>query len=140
MMRPEEWRMSDGLGSAVSPVSSPESALSPRFAHPVEEEFARLLDFYGVPWEYEPREFVLDRHEDGRPKRSFTPDFYLPQQDLYVELTTMNPRLTYRKTRKVRRLRELHPEIQIKLFDLRDVRALLLKYDRPLETIQVSEP
>ena len=108
------------------------------FAHPAEEEFARLLDFYGVHWEYEPREFVLERHPDGRPRRSFTPDFYLPDQDLYVELTTLSPRLTYRKTRKVRRLLEVYPEIRIKLFDLRDVRTLLLKYDRSLASVQAS--
>jgi hypothetical protein len=105
------------------------------FAHPAEEEFARLLDFYHVRWEYEPHEFVLDRDPQGRPTRSFTPDFYLPDQDLYIELTTMSSRLTYRKTRKVRRLQELYPAVRIKLFDLRDVRSLLLKYDRPLEPL-----
>src|SRR5437763_15386213 len=84
-----------------------------RFAHPAEEEFARLLDFYGVRWEYEPRVFVLDRDAAGRPTRSFAPDFYLPDQDLYVELTTLSPRLTYRKTRKVRRLEELYPGLRI---------------------------
>jgi hypothetical protein len=105
------------------------------FAHPTEEEFARLLDFYHVRWEYEPREFVLDRDAEGQPVRSFTPDFYLPDQGLYIELTTMSSRLTYRKTRKVRRLHEMYPEVRIKLFDLRDVRSLLLKYDRPLHPL-----
>jgi hypoxanthine phosphoribosyltransferase len=104
-----------------------------RFAHPAEAEFARLLDFYGVRWEYEPRSFVLERDPDGRPIRSFAPDFYLPDQELYVELTTMSARLTYRKTRKVRLLRQLYPEIRIKLFDRRDLRSLMLKYDRSLE-------
>jgi hypothetical protein len=108
----------------------------PLFSHPAEEEFARLLDFYGVRWEYEPQEFVLDRDTDGRPTRSFAPDFYLPDYDLFIELTTMSARLTYRKTRKVRRLLELYPETRIKLFDLRDVRSLLLKYNRPLSVAQ----
>jgi hypothetical protein len=108
---------------------------SPRFAHPAEEEFARLLDFYHVRWEYEPREFVLDRDAEGRSIRSFTPDFYLPDQGLYIELTTMSSRLTYRKTRKVRRLQELYPDVRVKLFDLRDVRSLLLKYDRSLHPL-----
>ncbi len=106
------------------------------FAHPAEEEFARLLDFYGVRWQYEPRVFVLDRDAAGRPTRSFAPDFYLPDQDLYVELTTLSPRLTYRKTRKVRRLKELYPGLRIKLFDRRDLRALLLKYDRSFGRLQ----
>jgi hypoxanthine phosphoribosyltransferase len=131
--------MSDGVEPTVPPPSPSPPPEPRRFAHHVEEEFARLLDFYGVPWEYEPREFILERHADGRPKRSFSPDFYLPQQDLYVELTTMSPRLTYRKNQKVRRLRELYPEVQIKLFDLRDVRALLLKYGRPMDRVQVPD-
>jgi hypothetical protein len=120
---------------APSPTREPAQAASVRFAHPAEEEFARLLDFYHVRWEYEPREFVLDRDGDGRPIRSFTPDFYLPEQNLYIELTTMSARLTYRKTRKVRRLQELYPEVRIKLLDLRDLRTLLLKYDRPLDPV-----
>jgi hypothetical protein len=118
-------------------VSTPEAAgsTSVQFAHPAEEEFARLLDFYHVRWQYEPREFVLDRDSEDRPIRSFTPDFYLPDQDLYVELTTMSARLTYRKNRKVRRLQELYPDVRIKLLDLRDLRTLLLKYDRPLDPV-----
>jgi len=107
-----------------------------RFAHPAEEEFARLLDFYGVRWEYEPRVFVLEREAEGRPTRCFAPDFYLPDQDLYIELTTLSARLTYRKTRKVRRLQELYPEVRIKLFDRRDLRSLLLKYDRSLGPVR----
>ena len=107
-----------------------------RFAHPAEAEFARLLDFYGVRWEYEPRVFVLEREAEGRPTRCFAPDFYLPDQDLYIELTTLSARLTYRKTRKVRRLQELYPDVRIKLFDRRDLRSLLLKYDRSLGPVR----
>jgi hypothetical protein len=99
-----------------------------RFAHPSEAEFARLLDYYQVRWEYEPRTFPLERDGAGRVKLCFTPDFYLPDQDLYVELTTMSPRLVHRKNRKLRKLRELYPEVRIKLFYLRDLRALMLKY------------
>jgi hypothetical protein len=98
------------------------------FAHPVEAEFARLLDFYRVRWEYEPRTFPLEWDEEGRIKLCFTPDFYLPDQDLYVELTTMSPRLVRRKNRKLRRLQERYPDVRVKLFYQRDVRALLLKY------------
>ena len=98
------------------------------FAHPIEAEFARILDFYQVRWEYEPRTFALEWGADGRAKLSFTPDFYLPDQDLFVELTTLSPRLMHRKNRKLRKLRERYPEIRVKLFSLRDVRALMLKY------------
>ena len=48
-----------------------------------------MLDFYGVPWVYEPRTFVLEQDEDGRVTEAFTPDFYLPEQDLFLEITMM---------------------------------------------------
>lgn len=100
----------------------------PPFSHPVEAEFARILDFYGIPWEYEPRTFVLARDALGNVTEAFTPDFYLPKQDLYVELTTMQPHQVRHKNRKLKRLRELYPEINIKLFKRGDIRALLLKF------------
>ncbi len=101
-----------------------------RFAHPSEAEIARLLDFYGVRWEYEPRTFVLEWDENERPTSSFTPDFYLLDYDLYLEVTTIKPSLANRKNRKIRRLRELYPDISIKLFNLKDIENLLMKYDR----------
>ncbi len=100
----------------------------PRFANPAEEAFARILDFYGVRWEYEPRSFVLRWDRDGRPLEQFTPDFYLPEFDLYIELTTLKQALVHRKNRKVRRLRQLYPEVRIQVFYGRDVRRLLAKY------------
>ena len=78
----------------------------PRFANEVELECAKLLDFYGVPWDYEPRTFVLEQDPEGRITSAFTPDFYLPEQDMYVECTTMRQSLTARKNRKLRKLRE----------------------------------
>jgi hypoxanthine phosphoribosyltransferase len=77
-----------------------------RFAHNSERQFAKLLDFYAIDWEYEPRTFVLERDEEGFVTEAFTPDFYLPEQDVYVECTTMRQRLTTRKNRKIRKLRE----------------------------------
>ncbi len=101
------------------------------FQHPSEREFARLLDYYGIAWEYEPRTFPLEWNEDGSIRQAFSPDFYLPEQDLYVELTTQSKRLNSLKNRKIRRLRELHPEINIKLLNRRDLRGLAMKYDFP---------
>jgi hypothetical protein len=98
------------------------------FAHPVEAEFARILDFYGIPWEYEPRTFALDRDKEGNITEGFAPDFYLSDQDLYVELTTMQAHQIRHKNHKIRRLRELYPEINIKLFKRGDIRNLLMKY------------
>jgi hypothetical protein len=96
--------------------------------HPAEAEFARILDFYGIPWQYEPRTFVLAHDANGNMTEGFSPDFYLPDQDLYVELTTMLPRQIRHKNRKLRRLRELYPNINIKLFKRSDIRSLLIKY------------
>jgi hypothetical protein len=100
------------------------------FAHASEAEIARLLDFYNVRWEYEPRSFPIEWDAEGRPTQFFTPDFYLPDYDLYLEVTTLKPSLTNRKNRKIRRLRELYPEIHIKLLAFKDVEALMLKYGR----------
>jgi len=110
---------------------------SPTFAHPIEEEFARILDYYGVEWQYEPRTFDLEWDEQGRVTEAFSPDFYLPQQDLYVELTTLRPQLTRLKNKKLRRLKELYPNINVKLFKRQDLQDLMVKYglDREAEKI-----
>jgi hypothetical protein len=100
----------------------------PPFAHPIEAEFARILDFYGIPWEYEPHTFVLARDDRDRVTVAFSPDFYLPDQDLYVELTTMLPNQIRHKNRKIKRLHELYPEINIALFKRGDVRSLMIKF------------
>ena len=77
-----------------------------QFAHPIERDLAQVFDDLGIPWEYEPTTFVLERHPDGSVREAFTPDFYLPEQDIYVECTTMRQRLTAKKNRKLRKLRE----------------------------------
>jgi len=102
----------------------------PRFAHASEAELARILDFYAVRWEYEPHVFPILWNLDGAVVESFAPDFYLPDFDLYLELTTLRQRLVRKKNRKLRRLRELYPDVRIKLFYARDFRALMLKYGR----------
>ena len=100
---------------------------SPPFAHPSEKEFAQILDFYGVKWVYEPRSFPL-RWEQDRMMEMLTPDFFLPDLELYVELTTMKQSLVTEKNRKIRRMRELYPEVNIKLLYRRDFHRLLAKY------------
>ena len=96
----------------------------PRFASQAELECAKVLDYYRVPWSYEPRTFVLEQDEDGRVSEAFTPDFYLPEQDLYVELTVMKQSLVTRKNRKLRKLRAAYPDVKIKLFYKRDLERL----------------
>jgi len=100
----------------------------PRFANDVEVECAKLLDYYRVPWEYEPRTFVLERAEDGTIIEAFKPDFYLPEQDLYLEVTVMKQSLVTRKNRKLRKLRELYPDVKVKLFYKRDIQRLAERY------------
>lgn len=96
----------------------------PRFVNEVELECAKMLDFYGVPWEYEPRTFVLEQDADGRVTSAFTPDFYLPEQGLYVEVTVMRQSLVTRKNRKLREMRRLYPDVKVKLFYRRDIERL----------------
>ncbi len=103
---------------------------APRFAHASEAELARILDYYGVRWEYEPRTFPILWNSDGKVVESFSPDFFLPDMELYVELTTLKQSLVRRKNRKLRRLRELYPDVRVKLFYGKDFRALMLKYGK----------
>lgn len=99
-----------------------------RFAHASERQFAQLLDFYGIEWEYEPTSFDIDFDKDGRVLQRFTPDFFLPEFDLFIEITTLNQKLVTKKNRKVRRLRERYPEITCKIFYQRDYLSLVTKY------------
>ncbi len=103
---------------------------SPRFAHDSEAELARILDFYGVAWQYEPDVFPISWNADGVVIESFAPDFYLPEIDLYLELTTLKQSLVRKKNRKLRWMRLLYPEVRVKLFYARDFKALMLKYRR----------
>jgi hypothetical protein len=111
---------------AVDEFASPADAVA--FAHQSEEQFARLLDFYGIDWEYEPRSFPVEFDPAGNPAGYFTPDFYLPDEDLFIEITTMNQKLVTKKNRKIRRLRALYPEVRCKIFYQRDYLHLLVKY------------
>jgi hypothetical protein len=101
---------------------------TPQFANEAESECAKVLDYYRVPWLYEPRTFVLETDDEGRVLEAFTPDFYLPEQDLYLEITVMKQSLVTRKNRKLRKLRERYPAVNIKLFYKRDIERLGRRY------------
>lgn len=100
----------------------------PKFVHPAEETFARILDFYGLDWQYEPRTFPLKWDDEGNVIEAFTPDFYLPSQNMYIELTTLRPKLSTHKNWKLRRLNDLYPEVSIKLLKRRELRDMMHKY------------
>ena len=96
------------------------------FVHPSEQEFARFLDYYRIRWVYEPNSFPIG-WEDGRVSEMFTPDFYLPENDMYVELTTMKQSLVTPKNRKVRLLREFYPDVNVRLMYQKDYQQLLVQ-------------
>ena len=111
-------------------MTDPLREIAPPFAHASEAEMARILDFYGIAWEYEPHTFPILWNLDGDVVESFSPDFFLADLDLYLEMTTLRQKLVRKKNRKLRRLRELYPDVHIKLFYARDFRALMLKYGK----------
>jgi hypothetical protein len=98
------------------------------FAHSSERVAAEILDFYHIRWLYEPTTFPLERDGKGNVIVSFSPDFYLVDFDVYIELTTMSQKLVTKKNRKVRRLKELYPDINIRIFYQKDFRALLARF------------
>lgn len=98
------------------------------FAHPSEKVCAEILDYYGIRWEYEPHTFPIEFDKKGRVITYFTPDFYLPDLDLYIELTTMSQKLVTKKNRKIRKLKELFPDIKIIVLYQRDFKNLIIKY------------
>jgi hypoxanthine phosphoribosyltransferase len=112
--------------SAPDPLQTSDTV---RFAHASERQFARLLDFYQIEWDYEPTSFDIDWDESGDVTQRFTPDFYLPDFDLYIEITTLNQKLVTKKNRKVRQLRQRYPEVRCKIFYQRDYLSLVSKYD-----------
>lgn len=113
-----------------SPAIDPPPSPRPTFAHASEAEMARILDFYQVRWEYEPHVFPVVWSLEGSVVESFAPDFWLPDLDLYLEMTTLRQKLVRKKNRKLRRVLELYPDLRVKLFYARDFRALMLKFGK----------
>ena len=116
------------MASETSDFQASSGTDPPAFANPAEVECAKILDFYGLEWKYEPHSFVLEKDDRGRVIEAFTHDFYLPEQDLYLEVTVMKQSLVTRKNRKIRKLREKYPDVKIKLFTRRDFERLAQKY------------
>jgi hypothetical protein len=119
-------------GRTSHPASAPAGHV--RFAHPSERIFAALLDLRGERWEYEPVEFPLEWDAQGSPVSGFRPDFYLPARGVFIELTTADQRLVTKKNRKVRRMRQLYPEVPICIVYQRDFTSLLASHGYPLVT------
>jgi hypothetical protein len=120
----------EAAGPLSLDASDPPVRTTPAFAHASEAEMARILDFYRIRWEYEPHTYPILWNLDGTVVESFSPDFWLPDLDLYLEMTTLRQKLVRKKNRKLRRILELYPDIRVKLFYARDFRALMLKFGR----------
>jgi hypoxanthine phosphoribosyltransferase len=129
--RPEPPPVAPAPADVEKPAPWPRAdQVEPSFAHASEAEMARILDFYRVRWEYEPHTFPIQWNLDGAVVESFSPDFWLPDLDLYLEMTTLRQKLVRKKNRKLRRVLELYPDLRVKLFYARDFRALMLKFGR----------
>jgi hypothetical protein len=109
------------------------------FANESEQEFARILDFYKIRWDYEPTTFPIAWDEEGYVRESFTPDFFLPDYGVFIELTTMKQSLVTKKNRKVRLFEQHYPDIPIKLFYGKDYKALLAKFGIPAYDAEPEE-
>ncbi|MDD5660039.1 MAG: hypothetical protein PHR39_08550 [Actinomycetota bacterium] len=118
----------DNVNKNNTPVSNIINADEIVFANESEKEFAKILDFYKIKWQYEPKTFPLEFDNEGIPILCFTPDFYLPDLNLFIELTTLNQNLVTKKNKKIRKLRELYPDVNIKLFYKKDYDSLLFKF------------
>jgi len=126
--RPGTWVSWFQLVSEIPDFQAYRGTAAPQFANEAELECAKVLDYYGLPWLYEPTTFVLEEDDEGRVLEAFSPDFYLPEQDLYLEITVMKQSLVTRKNRKLRKLRERYPAVKIKLFYKRDIERLGQRY------------
>ncbi len=127
-------------------VGTPQIALvqqaEPPWANSTEEHFASLLDSYGIEWLHEPHSFPIAFDDNGDPTEFFTPDFYLPDTDEYIELTVLQQKLCTKKNRKLRLLNEHHPDVKCRIMYRRDYENLALKYgwDDDAEDLHVGIP
>jgi cytidylate kinase len=98
------------------------------FKHPSEEEFAKILDMHDIDWEYEPTTFPIRWDAEGNVTQAFSPDFYLPGFDTYIELTTMDQRYVAEKKKKVQLLKKLYPGTNIAIVFKNDFYSLVRRF------------
>ena len=70
------------------------------FANDSEQEFAQLLLRHNIQYQYEPTTFVLLSNSDGNVLEAMSPDFYLEEYDLFIELTVMKQELVTKKPKR----------------------------------------
>ncbi|MCF8002168.1 MAG: cytidylate kinase family protein [Halanaerobiales bacterium] len=98
------------------------------FVHESEEDFAEILDMYNIEWEYEPTEFPLEWDPEGNITLGFRPDFYLPNFDTYIELTTMKQKYVTEKNKKIKLVQKLYPNINVNIVYKKDYHKLLKRF------------
>lgn len=98
---------------------------TPVFKNETEEEFAKILDMYGIEWMYEPKTFPIEWDEDGNIKMAFSPDFFLPKFNLYLELTTMDQKYVTKKNKKARMVMDLYPGTNVRIVYKKDFQELI---------------
>ena len=109
-------------------ITTPKPEESPDFAHPSEKEFSDILNMHNIEWEYEPTEFPLEWDAEGNITLGFRPDFYLPEYDTYLELTTMKRKYVTEKNKKKRLLEKNYPEVNIKIVYKKDFHSLIERF------------
>ncbi|MBP8989382.1 MAG: cytidylate kinase-like family protein [Clostridia bacterium] len=100
------------------------------FKNKSEEEFAQILDMYQIDWVYEPRTFPIEWDAEGNVTLAFSPDFYLPRFNTYIELTTMSQKYVTQKNRKAKRLQELYPGVHVKIVYKKDFQSLIDRFQK----------
>jgi len=88
-----------------------------------EANVARLFNYFGIKWIFQPKTFDLV-------SQNYTPDFYLPDYNIYIEVK--NFLWKYSKIRD-RKFRKLYPDIKLILLLKKDYLELEKKYSHLIE-------
>jgi hypothetical protein len=83
-----------------------------------EANFAKWLDLSGIKWEYESKAFELKINNKDT---TYTPDFYLPEFDCYIEI---KGRWYYNSKEKFDLFLEIFSDINIKLLQKKELKLL----------------
>lgn len=89
------------------------------FRSRMEANYARYLTFMGVKWEYEPKTFWFTGIKRGC--MSYTPDFYLPVEDRFLETKGW---MDKKSKTKMKRMKKYHPNVRVDIVDWKAFKAV----------------
>jgi hypothetical protein len=92
-----------------------------------EANVARILKHFSIEYSFEQKSFLLNKPEGGQTR--YTPDFYLPQYDTYIEV---KGRWYSDGKSKFQLCKEQYPNIKIKLVDGKKYKRLEKRYKRKI--------